>query len=174
VLNYTKQTWEDNNPAYPASAERFRHMDDGLSAVSNLVDAGRVGDTGWVALSSPGTLTFASGWTAYAAGDMAAGSRYRVLNGVCTVQIGLTSPSDLSVVADAAGNIGDTTAATVLPAAARPIGNTVWGTFGRLGYAMSPAASLNTAGVVMMRGYFPSIAVPAGVPTGFFFMFPVG
>lgn len=31
-MTYTKQTWADNNPSFPASAARFGHMEDGIEA----------------------------------------------------------------------------------------------------------------------------------------------
>lgn len=36
-MAYTKQTWVDNNNAFPVSAARLNHMEDGIFAASNIL-----------------------------------------------------------------------------------------------------------------------------------------
>jgi hypothetical protein len=43
-MTYTKQTWSDNNPAYPASAARFAYMEQGIADAANGFPAAS-GDT---------------------------------------------------------------------------------------------------------------------------------
>jgi hypothetical protein len=38
-MSYSKQTWSDNNVAYPVSAGRMGHIEDGIESVSNAADA---------------------------------------------------------------------------------------------------------------------------------------
>lgn len=37
-MSYTKQTWSDNNAAYPASASRFSHIEDGIATAMDIAD----------------------------------------------------------------------------------------------------------------------------------------
>lgn len=38
-MPYTKQTWQDGNANYPASATRFRHLEDGVAAATTTAEA---------------------------------------------------------------------------------------------------------------------------------------
>jgi hypothetical protein len=37
-MAYSKQTWQDENPAYPVSADRMAHIENGIEAAANVAD----------------------------------------------------------------------------------------------------------------------------------------
>lgn len=161
----TRDVMEDNARTIEAALVRGGIAP---SDVAALIASGAATDTKWQTVTAA-HLTPVNAW-------VLGPSTYRLKAGLLFLRLHLTSPANLALTGDTTGNVGDHGVATMAPGFRTdgPSGNQeTWGLMGRDGFLMGPGCTINAAGAMAIRGWYPGQQILASTQYAFHFTYPV-